>query len=850
MPSPHYRFGDYKLLPAERLLFRRGSELALTARAFELLVAFVERAGQLVAKDDLLRRVWAGVVVEENNLAVQVGTLRKLLGAEAITTIPGFGYRFALEVIDVDIGQAEPGPRGHGNLPARLPTLIGREAELAEAAAVLRAHPVLTLCGGPGLGKTRLAQELALRLRDDFADGAWWVDLTLLQGDEPVAAAVARTLGLAPCDDPLADLTRRLTSLTMLLVLDNAEHCAAEVSAFVEALAQGTARVGLLVTSQLPLHAAGERLFRLAALPVEDAVRLLAARAGSALAAGDASSQAAEICLALDGNPLAIELAASRIDALGLEGLVARLHQRLTLLGPGDALRPSRRNALAAALDWSHDLLAERERRVLRRLAVFPGSFSLEAAALVLADDALPAQRAVESVLSLVDRSLVSVERGAQRRYRLLETMRLFALDKLAAAGESELAQARFCAGLRWLFDDAYEESWRMPPPAWRARYQPEIPGLWAALAWAGEHDLVSAAALFGASAPLWTQLAEQARAQATALAARLSGELAHGAVPVPILARFWWACAQCHSVFNPGLARHAAERAAQLYAELGDTRGEYLARVEYAFNWRVDGPEARAALAQARALENPAWPAAVLERGLTTEAVLHLTAGRYDEGRRCYLAAQQVCECGDFAVGVNRALLNLADLERAAGNLDLSISLGEALHQRLKHDEASSNLSTLLCNLMAALIAAGRHEQARDVALEFQRRLGRLPLEDTAWTALDALALLQLHDGRLALAARLAGVADREFVLHGQAQRQPNEAADRAALAHLLAQQLPASEVERLHAEGQRMRLSDAIALAFELDRPVQPDAATGSMPANSRAARSSAAFKVRSST
>ena len=129
MPASHYRFGDFKLLPAERLLFRRGSEVAMTARAFELLVAFVERAGQLLAKDELLRRVWAGVVVEENNLAVQVGVLRRLLGAEAITTIPGFGYRFALPVLDV-AEAGEPAPPARGRLPLRLPALIGRADEL------------------------------------------------------------------------------------------------------------------------------------------------------------------------------------------------------------------------------------------------------------------------------------------------------------------------------------------------------------------------------------------------------------------------------------------------------------------------------------------------------------------------------------------------------------------------------------------------------------------------------------------------------------------------------------------------------------------------------------------------
>ncbi len=811
MAATHYRFGDFKLLPTERLLFRRGAEVGLTARAFELLVAFVERAGQLLGKDELLKRVWAGVVVEENNLAVQVGALRKLLGADAITTIPGFGYRFALPVLDV----AEAEPATQGRLPLRLPPLIGREEELRELQALLGSHPIVTLCGGPGFGKTRLAQQLALQRRGDHADGAWWVDLTLLREDEPVAAAVARTLGLPPGQNPRDTLATKLSALSLLIVLDNAEHRAADVAELVTTLVQNTASVSILVTSQVALQLPGERVYRLAPLPLPDAVRLLAERSGEA----EAGSQAEAICQALDCNPLAIELAASRVDVMGLDGLAARLHERLTLLGPTSA-SPSRRNALAEALSWSHELLAERERRVLRRLAVFPGSFSLEGAALVLADENLAAADAVASVLSLVERSLVSIDRGtAQRRFRLLETMRLFALDKLAAAGETALAEARHCAGLNWLLDDAYEESWRLPHAGWKARYEPELPGLWAALAWAGEHDLTAATALFGAAAPLWLPRATQARPHALDLAERLADEATAATTPKPLLARFWWACARCHSVVHPGHARDAAERAARLYRELGDERGEYLALVEHAFNWRVDGPEARATLAAARMLENPGWPAAVLERGLTTEAVLHLTSGRHEQARRCYEAALEICERGGFDAGVMRARLNLADQARAAGELDRAIELGETL---LAEPGDAGDLicqATILGNLIGALVGQGRWARAREVALECPRRLGRLGLGEQLWVNLDALALLHLHDGRTALAAQLAGVADREFELHGQMQRQPNEAVDRAALAAGLSQRLEAAEIARLEQEGRRMSLADAMRSALELN-------------------------------
>ncbi len=818
--TAQYRFGDFKLLPGERLLFRRGIEQAMTARAFALLVTLVERAGQLVAKDDLMQRVWAGVIVEDNNLAVQVGVLRKLLGAEAIATVPGFGYRFALEVIDVggcaDL-PAREAPIGRGNLPLRLPALIGREAELAEAATLLHKHPLLTICGGPGFGKTRLAQELALRQRGQDRDGAWWVDLTLLRSDESPAQAVARTLGLAlgDGDDTLIALTSRLASTAIIIVLDNAEHRADEVAGLAAALVRDTAHVRLVVTSQVPLRVVGEYLFRLPPLPADDALQLLAARAGSEAWVGDEREKATAICEALDFNALAIELAAVRIDALGLQGLASRLNQRLTLLAPGDTSRASRRNALAAAMEWAHDLLGARERRVLRRLGVFPGSFSIEGAALVLADAELPAARVVETLLVLVERSLVAVERGTHRRFRLLETTRLFALAQLDATGETDTAQAQFCAGMRWLFDDAYQESWRMPARDWLGHYRPELTALWAALRWAGEHDLESAAALFGASAPLWRQLGgeHEARAHALLLADRMTPD-----IDATLRARFWLACAHCHTQFHPGPARAAAERAVAIFHELGDARGEYVALVEYAFNWRVDGPEARGALQRAKALESPGWPAAVIERGRTAEAVLHMSANHHDLARRCYVDALEVCRRSGFERGEQRAMLNLADLERAAGHIEEAVELGQALSRSLHDDDSPASLFTTLTNLIGALLAIGRHDAARDVAGECSRRVGRLPIQEYGWVALDAMALLHLHDGDPATAARLAGASDRELELHGQPQRQPNEAADRAALDAGLTRALAAEQISLLQAEGRRMRTSESVALAFGL--------------------------------
>lgn len=827
MPT-QYRFGDFKLLPAERLLFKRDAEVALAPRPFALLVALVENAGKLLTRNELMRRVWVGVVVEDNSLAVQIVALRKLLGPDTITTIAGRGYRFALDVIDLSDDASGAGALapsfGQGNLPARLPALVGRGAELGTLAALVDTEALVTICGAPGIGKTRLAQALALAVKARYADGAWWIELAPLATGASVAAAIASTLGIeiVPGTDVLRTLTQRLAGAATLIVLDNAEHLAAEVSRLVAALVRETQRTSIVVTSQVPLHAPGERLVRLEPLLLADAVQLLAERATEAGAAAweaKDAERAAEICRSLDRNPLAIELAAARIDALGIEGLSLRLQQRLTLLTPTVA-HEVRRNGLATTLEWSHELLGAAERQVLHRLAVFPAGFSLELAAVALADDVLPAERVVETVLTLVDRSLVAVDRLPVRRFRLLETTRLYALAKLGATGEAARAQRRFCAGLRWLFDEAYQTSWLAPPSAWRARYETELSNLWTALSWATQHDLPTAVALFGSSWPVWS-LAHHAEARpfADALASRLDEDEA-GEVAAPVRARFWQAVSHCHIAGCPALARAAAERASTIYSGLGDARGEYLALVVCVLGQAVGGTEAHIALARAKALEDPDWPASVLERGWSFEAGLQVAEGRMEQARATFEAALAFSERRGHELGVLRCLLNLAELERIVGRIDEAVRLGGLLRERMNGEARSVRmLTTTLLNWIGALIEQGRPERACEAALECRRRAGRLVLDDCSWPHLDTLALLHLHAGRDANAARLAGASEHEYSVHGLAERQHCEARDRTLLVGKLQQRLGVAEFARLHAEGERLSRGDAVELAFALD-------------------------------
>jgi len=646
-----------------------------------------------------------------------------------------------------------------------------------------------------------------------------------------VVPAIARALGLSPAagEDPLAALVRRLKPRAMLLVLDNAEHLADEVARVAAALVQGTPHLALLATSQVPLRVPGEQVVRLgplglpgageepAAAAQADALQLLAQRAAGAglpiewdAAAVEAATR---ICRELDGNALAIELAGARLPALGLDGLAARLSQRFGLLAPAAHAQPSRRNALLAAFDWSHGLLSAQEQRVFRRLAVFPASFDLDAAARCIADATLPEARALEVILDLVDRSLVSVDRANTTRYRLLETGRLYAGERLLASGEAGSVWAGFARAMRGLFEEAHDSHWREPGPPWRARWVPELDNLRAALDEAALHDGETAVALFGAAWPLVNELLlfAEARQRGEALLSHL-----HEGLPRLLRARFWLAMARCLTVDYPQRCRAAAETAAALYADLGDRLGEYLAWSEYAFNWRVDHPEARRALARAQALEDPRWHACVLARGRTTEATLNLTAGRHELAREQFQAVMAVCARDGYTEGLMRTGANLADLERAAGRVDEAVRLGESLLPLLPAHRASSHEFTVLGNLVGALVAQGRLDQADQVRAECLRRLRRAAEDSGLWCTLDALALLQALRGRHRDAARLAGAADRAYRDRGQHARQPNEAADRARLDALLARQLEPAQRQAWQLEGEALDPAEAMQLAL----------------------------------
>ena len=520
-----------------RQLFVRGVFADIGERAFDIFAVLVRSRGALVSKDEIMQGVWPGAIVGDNALEAHVSALRKALGAERglVKTAYGRGYRVvgawtASEVappITLDAGGRPASPVVASNLPLPTSSLIGRDDASSAVIALLAEHRLVTLVGTGGIGKTRLAIDVAHRLVGDQPDGVALVELGPLSNPAMVPGAAAAALGIDIANgDALETIGRALRDKRLLLVLDNCEHLVEAAARLAETVLRRAAGVCVLATSREPLRAEGEHLYSVQPLvvpaegtPVEQmakhsAVQLFFARAAAAAPGFPTNPkcivQVGLVCRRLDGIPLALELAASRAATLGMDVLVARLDDRFRLLTGGRRTALPRHQTLRATLDWSFGLLPDNERAVMRRLAVFAGTFDIDAATCVAASDDVPADLVVECVAELVAKSLVMAQaQGTACSYRLLDTTRAYALERLGFGPEREKVARLHAAYHRDLFEQADAEwGWR-PLSDWLAAYAPRIDDLHAALDWAfsPSGDVALGAELASLSAPLWFQL-------------------------------------------------------------------------------------------------------------------------------------------------------------------------------------------------------------------------------------------------------------------------------------------------------------------------------------------------------
>jgi predicted ATPase/DNA-binding winged helix-turn-helix (wHTH) protein len=523
-------FGRFTVIRHRRELLVDGRATEVGGRVFDTLLALLDAHGAVLSKDELMSRVWPDRVVEENNLHGQISELRKVFGSERdlIRTVAGRGYQFTGEVRATAATAVASAPSPVTNLPEAVSELIGRETELGEVAGMVTEHRLVTLIGAGGIGKTRLGLEVARHLLPRFPDGVFLAELGPLSSPELVPATVATALGLTHVVGTVSyeGVAAAMGSKKLLVVLDNCEHVIEAAAGMAEALLCASPVASLLATSREPLRASGEYIYRVPSLavPSEDnqdlkdvfrygGVRLFVSRAHEAephyVLEGRLAAETAAICRRLDGIPLAIELAAACVPTFGVEGIAARLGDRFRLLTGGRRTALPRHQTLRATLDWSYDLLTEPERITLRRLAVFAGGFSLEAATAVVASPELLASAVPDCLAGLVGRSLVSAYAGEpSMQYRLLETTRTYALEKLTESGEFQPVARRHAEYYRDLLERA-EAEWEIRPTAeWLGAYARHTDNMRAALDWAfsSSGDAAVGVALTAAAVPLWFQ--------------------------------------------------------------------------------------------------------------------------------------------------------------------------------------------------------------------------------------------------------------------------------------------------------------------------------------------------------
>jgi predicted ATPase/DNA-binding winged helix-turn-helix (wHTH) protein len=831
--SHKYRGGAIEIDAMQRSVLIDGAPAKVGARAFDVLLALVERRDRVVPKAELMDLVWPKLVVEEGNLLVHMVALRKLLGPRAIVTIPGRGYRFVMPVEVVNGSRtAESVPASTpilGNLPVS-PALFGRAEDLDAVDALLRDQPVVTIVGAGGIGKTRLALAVAANARLGLPDGCWWVELAPITDSAHVPGSIAAVLGVQLSSGRSSNeaAAMALAAKSLLLVLDSCEHLADDVVSLVDLLRERAPSVRLLLTSQESLKCRDEHVYRLGALSVPPtaqleeatrfgAVELFVERAHSVDSrfrlASDNVDMVIDICRRLDGIPLAIELAAARVPLLGVHGLHARLNHIFNVLSGGTRMKLRRHQTLRAALEWSHGLLSPDEQTVFRRLGVFAGGFTLELAQQIVRDEHIDQWLVLDLLGHLVDKSLVIADGETEPRYRLLETTRAFALEQLAATGESEAMLRRHAQVICELMAAIDANFWNLSPAehSKRSTAVRELGNLRAALDWtlASENDGTLAYELLGKCWPVWM----------------LNGLTAEGVqrmrklwpppnLPTKIEADFCFAFSRLNKDAGRNEHWEAALRTEALYRKLDDADrlGDALLGVATIAALRNQMSEAEQALREAEKLVTSVAP-------LRKQAALAATQGQCFLRRGAPLLAVaafrrqvELNRRASDVLGENFALGNVGSAQLNAGDLDAAIESLRKSVDGLRRIYAPYGVEFRLSTLAVALAWRGDDVDVLPLAREafdHHRLLG------LTFAPLMAAALQHAKHDNAQRAVLLAGYAYNRLPLH----EPPSLIAlpmEQWVLDHARAEH-PAAAVESWLRAGERLTEEQAAAIAFD---------------------------------
>ena len=705
----------------------------------------------------------------------------------------------------VEPAETEPAPRSlerpPHNLPSELSSFVGREKELTEVKRLLENNRLLTLTGPGGCGKTRLALLSASELVEGFEDGVWMVELASLAEPSLVPQAVASTLGVRerPGSSLTGALSDYLRTRKLLLILDNCEHLIDACAKLAEACLHSSPGLRVLATSREALGITGEiawsvpslslpdlrRLPDVDSLPRYESARLFVERAASVKANFKLTEQnapaVAQVCYRLDGIPLAIELAAARTKLLSVEEISERIDDSFGLLAAGSRTAMPRQRTLHATMDWSHELLSQKERVLFRRLSVFAGGFTLEAAESICAGEELQPDEVLELLSQLVDKSLVvAQERDGAARYHMLETIRQYGGERLEEVGEAAHVREQHAGYYLAVAEEAEPELKGERQVAWLARLEQEHDNLRVAMVWSLERGELEEAARLGWA--LWlfwgirSHLAEGRRSMERALSAR-------GSVAMS-------ASARAKALFVAGMmanyegdhlsAEPLVQESLRLFKELEDKVGT------------------------AYALSNAGYVALGRGRYQQAMAVIEEAADLFlEEGEKWGAAI----ELGFLAV----AWRNQGDHERAKRLAQRGLAISREIGER-------QAITSALYTLAVLAQTEGEDEYARNLFEEGLRLSAELGNEADVAHCLEGLASMYGAEGKIVRAARLWGAEEtlREKLEDAVYTYVPDRALHRSQVAAVRSQ-LDGGTWTAAWAEGRSMSLEQAVEYALE---------------------------------
>lgn len=721
------------------------------------------------------------------------------------------------------------------NLPLQVSRLIGRESDIDDAKSLLAEHRLVTLLGAGGVGKTRLALQASADQIDHYTDGVWFADLAPIRDPELVSSVVAQALNMTQkqdrrVDDALLDWLKRKQ---LLLILDNCEHLVETVARLADGIVRSCPNVRVLATSRQALNIDGEVILRLPSLGVPEkvdgmraadalqygAIALFVERAAAAdrrfVLSDDNASIVADISRRLDGIPLAIELAAARVKVLSIPNIARRLDDRFKILTGGSRTALPRQKTLTALIGWSYDLLSTQEQMLLARVAIFAGGFGLDAATAVCGGEGIDATSVLDLLSSLADKSLVVADTsGEQERYRLLESTRAFALEKLTAANDRERLTRSHALYFRELAQAADEGFFASPNTAWLSHAELELDNYRAALAWAvtDGKDVPLGAAIAAGLDRLWSLgglMVEGRYWMALAQAGLDETEHAREA------ARLWLALAN----LSHAKPKHdQAVRALTLYESLSDHQKSAWAMFCLAFALyqmgRIDeaNRECERTLAAMRELGERRGIAA----GFNLRALIcRYPGGDFSEARSLFAQAIEIHKSLGDGDGATTVLGNLAELEFLGGDVVQALALvREAIDINIRGKNAVM-LALDHTNLAAYCIAAGDLEGAREAAREGLK--WALQGQHTLGIAivLQHFALLLALRNHVRAAAQLLGYVNAQFQVLGYG-REYTEQWSFEKLMNAIHEHLGESEIATLAAEGAAWTEDRAVEIAM----------------------------------